>query len=154
MAYRQRRHIEFSTLDYFTTVINQDWNDITVVKSFLDAYKSPLPVICISLTEPDSKRLQLGSNTLLTDYTIVFEIFATSNGQRLDLSEYLLDKIKDGWVYNTYILGSANTLEETAAGRVNMLTIIEDTAIDFSEDVDKYDKYRWVIKVKVRVGKT
>ena len=150
MAYRERRQIELSTLEYFTTCINRDWSNISVVKAFQDAYKSPLPVICIGLKTPVSRNLQIGDNTLTVEYNIVFDIFAKSIGQRLDLSAYLIDIIKDGWAYNTYTQ-SGGVLTATPTGRINKRAFIEDTEVDFSEDVDEYDKYRWRINVKVKM---
>jgi len=150
MSYRERRNVEMSTIEHFTDNIDSNWNNITVVKAFQDAYKAPLPVICISLESPDNRNLQIGDNTLLTDYTIVFDIFCKSNGQRLDLSQYLIDTIKDGWVYNTYTQ-SGGVLTPTPAGRINKRAFIEDNRVDFGEDVDEYDKYRWRISVKVRM---
>lgn len=153
MAIRERRNIELSTLEFFTSNIASNWAGITVVKAFQDAYKAELPVVAIRLEDPESRNLQIGDNTLWSEYNIVFDIFATSDGQRLDLSQYLIDTIKDGWVYKTYT-SSSGTLTGTIAGRINKRVFIEDNRVEFGEDVDRYDKFRWRISVKIKMELT
>ena len=152
--FRERRNVELSTLDFFTTQINANWTGITVVKSFAQSYKSPRPVVAIILAEIESKRREIGTTTLDHTYLLRFDIFAKSDGQRQDLSDFMLSTIQDGWTYSTYTKNPANAeaLIATTAGRVNLVRVNSDLKLDFDEDGDVYDKYRHYIECTVRVS--
>jgi len=154
LYFRERRNCEISTLDYFTAQINANWTGISTVKSFNQAYAEPLPVVAIILAEVESKRVEIGSNTLGHTYIIRFDIFAKSDGQRQDLSDFLLTTIQDGWVYNTYMKNPSNPelLIATPTGRVNIVKVNSDLKLEFGADVDVYDKYRHYIECTVSVS--
>ncbi len=152
--FRERRCLELSTLAHFTTQVASAWSGVTLVKSFQKAYKASLPVIAIGLENNTPRRREIGNNSsLINDYNMIFDIFATSDGQRLDLAQYMLDIIKLGWVYNTYTQ-TAGVLTATVAGRAQVIKFVDDRKLNFGVDVDKYDKFRHVIEVTVRVGLT
>ena len=99
--FQQNRNVELSTLYYLETNLATDWSDVTVVKTFKQVYAKNinLPIVCLRLADTASKRLEIGSKTLDDIYLIIIDIFANSDGMRLDLAYYIKDKLKDGWVH-------------------------------------------------------
>lgn len=154
--FREGRNVELSTIYYLETSIATDWSNITVVKAFTNAYKSVLPVIAIYLSSTDNNRREVGGTTLIKDYTINIDIFSTSNGQRIDLSDYITDKLKDCWTYYTHsqTIGDTDSLTRVNAGTVMVTNYITDTKIDFGENVDVTDRFRHFIQVQVRKSET
>ena len=148
--FRESRNAELSVIYYLEDAIGTDWTGITVVKRFTDAYKSPLPVVAISLTETYNNRKEIGANTLLNDYTITVDIFAKSDGQRIDLADYIMDKLKDGCVYYTHSQ-TAGVLSRTADGRLHINRFSLNHKVDLGDEgVDVYDRFRHFIQLTVR----
>lgn len=150
--FRQNRNVELSTIFYLETSIKTDWNNVVVVKSFANAYTSTLPVVAIELSSTDNNRREIGGTTLLKDYVIDINIFCTSAGQRIDLADYITDKLKDCWTYylHSQTSGSPQTLTRVADGTIFVTDYITDNKLDFGENVDVTDKWRHLISVSVR----
>ena len=150
-AFSTTRNVELSTIYYIETQIDANWSGVEVVKSFLSAYDKTLPVVCVRLLDTGSSRLELGSTTLDNIYGITIDVFATSDGQRIDLADFILDKLKDGWVYYTHSkVTGATTLDRTSAGRVRVVEFVDNTRLDFGEQVENPDRFRHVISVNTR----
>ncbi len=153
-TYSERRNIEKSTLEYITTQINASWTDVNVVKTFKQAFAKgiPLPVICIEQDNVNSIRREIGADTLEKRYLISIDIFSKSESMRLDLVEFLLDKLKDGWVYKTYARtsGSESASTGTAAGRLRVTDFLTDNKLDFGDNANPRERYRHLISVNVR----
>ncbi len=145
------RNIELSTIFYLETQINASWSDITIVKSFLSAYNKTLPVVSIRLTDVFSDRLELGATTLYPIYTIAVDVFATSDGQRIDLGDFILDQAKEGWIFYTHSkVSGATTLDRVAAGRITVDTFATNTRLDFGDEVSNPDRFRQSLVFNVR----
>lgn len=153
MYFTRARCLELSLIDYLETSINASWTGITSVKSFTNAYKEPLPVVCIRLFDTDNDRKEIGATTLRQFFDIYIDLFATSDGQRIDLAYFIIDKLKDGCVYYDYAQSSGDpeTLTKTANGRITVTRFNNDNKVDFGEEgVDKYDLHRHFISIQVR----
>jgi len=152
--FRESRNIELSILYYVETSIAANWSNVTVVKRFLDAYKSSLPVIAINLSTTDNNYKEVGTTSLYNDYIISIDIFAKSDGQRLDLADFIMDKLKDGCTYYTHsqTSGSPETLTRVAGGYIHVSRFSMNSRIDFGEEdgVDVYDRFRHFIEIAVR----
>jgi hypothetical protein len=150
--FRETRDCELSVIYYLETQITNDWSGVTVIKSFTDAYKGTLPIVCIRLTDTTNNRREVGSVTLLNDYTITVDIFATSDGQRLDLADYIMSKLNDGCVFynHSQTSGTPTSLTRVADGRLYVHRFILNQALDFGEDADKYDRHRHLIQITFR----
>jgi hypothetical protein len=153
--FTKRRNIELSTIEYLETSINASWSGITTVKSFLQAYATSvsLPVVCIRLASTENGQLEVGSTTLDSSYNIIIDIFAKSDGQRLDLADFIVDKLKDCWTYYTYSHPSNTneTLEKVAVAKIRTVNWVEDNKLDFFDTVESRDRFRHVISVDVKV---
>jgi hypothetical protein len=151
-SFSTMRNVELSTLYYVETSINASWTGVEIVKSFLSAYDKTLPVVCVRLTDGPKERLEVGSNTLIKDYTFIIDVFATSDGQRIDLADFLVDKLKDGWVYYTHAhtVGSPAELTRTSAGRITLTRFIENNRVELGEVIENPDRFRHIVTFQVR----
>ena len=152
--FRVSRNIELSLLYYIETSLNADWTGITVVKTFKKAYHkdTALPIVCIRLSDTSATRQEVGSDTLDSRYLLILDIFSTSDGQRLDLADYIKDKLKNGWIHydHSHASGDNTTLTRIANGRDMVTEFTSDTKIEFGENVDERDQYRHTISVRAR----
>lgn len=152
--YRQARNVEKSVHYYLETNINTDWTGINTVQTWNKVYDKDvaLPIICIRLSNINSSRLEIGTDTLDDRYLIIVDIFATSNGQLIDLADYIKTKLIAGWVHYdwSHESGSNKTLTKTINGRDIVTEFITNTKIEIPETIDVKDKYRWSVSVSVR----
>jgi len=150
---RQSRSIELSTKYAIETAINANWTGITTVKTFLSAYDKTLPVVCVRLIDENVNRLEISANTLKYDYLFNIDIFATSDGQRLDLADFLIDFLKDSWVYYTWThkSGDNSILEKSATGRLAVQEFTANHRVDFGDtETTNPDRFRHSIGIRVR----
>lgn len=152
MAYfRETRNVELSTIEFLTSEITANWTGVTTVKSFQETAGAELPVVCIRLLDITSTTREIGATTFKHEYNIIIDIFAKSDGQRLDLADFIRETVKDGWVYYSYYHtpGHPDQLSKDANGRVHLVGILEDRRVDFVETVADQDKYRHIISFLV-----
>jgi len=151
-AFSTTRNVELSAIYYIETSIDNAWTGVEVVKSFLSAYDKTLPVVCIRLLDTLTDRLEIGSTTLDNEYSFIIDIFATSDGQRIDLSDFIMDKLKDGWIYYTHAHtpNDNSTLVRTNAGRCIVVAFTDNSRIDFGDEVANPDRFRHKIVFRVR----
>jgi len=150
--FRDTRNIELSTLAYIEDCLATDWSGVALVKGFTQAYKEKLPVVAVRLLRTGSTRKEIGNYDIRNVYTLAVDIFATSDGMRLDLSDYILNKIKLGYPYYEFSKDSGDniTLVKTQNGRVNILEFLENTRVEFGQDVESHDRFRHYISFNVR----
>ena len=130
-TYRITRNIEASFIDFITFSVNTDWSGINVEKTFARVYDLELPTICVR------------------------DVFCKSDGQRLDLKDYLIEKLKGGIVYYDYIIANGAIQTKTANGRIRVMSI-DDTPVDFDMDKDKldvHDRYRHLLSLTISLGR-
>jgi len=153
--FTETRNCELSTLFYLETELASAWNGVTLVKSFSKAYAKDvsLPVIAVALESTESTRREIGTNAIVSDFDISIDIFATSDGMRLDLADFVTNKLKDGYTYYTYShpSGSTSTLEKTAVGNIRVKEFVDNRRVDVSEfSQEVKDRYRHTITVTIR----
>ena len=154
--FRQRRNVQLSLLYYLQTCFTADWSDVTLVKAFKQVYAKDLslPIVCVSSPSVDNPRLEIGSNTLDPKYLINIQVFARSEAQRDDLADYIVNKVKDGWVHysHSHASGDSSTLVRVADGRDKTMDFITDNPIEITDSSDPKDTYRHIISIRVRKG--
>lgn len=152
--FRESREVQNSTIKYLKDEIDGSWSNVSTVLTFSQALSknTPLPVVCIRIIDQYTDRLELGSNTLNNTYGIVIDIFAKSDAQKLDLADFILDKLKDGWVYYQYshVSGDKTQVDTVADGRISVTEFNQNSSLDFGEQVDFRDRYRQVISIVVK----
>jgi hypothetical protein len=155
MAYRNYRNLEATLIDYIEVQLLADgWSGIRTTKAFAEIYKGALPAICVSMEESDALSREIGSKSYLENILVSIRIFATSDGQRLDLASWMLSKIMPGLDYYTYVITSG-VAAKTLAGRI---IILETTAnrkeLKNTDNLDIIDRYRHVLTFRCRIATT
>lgn len=150
-SFRDRHNLVISTLDYLSDEFGSNWNSVSVVKSFREVTKVDPPVICVMSDSVDYQRYEVGSTTLKAEYYLIINIFGTSDSQRMDLADFVIDKMKEGFIfYECY--NDANHNEVKAAnGRVAFVSVDDDLVIEADESTHKNERYRHEIIFKVAI---
>jgi len=152
--FRESRNVELSLLYFLQTSLNQDWTGVTVIKTFNDAYAKDIniPIVCVRLSQTTTSRREIGDDEYWQKYLIIIDVFSRSDGQRLDLTDYLKDKIKAGWIHydHSHASGNNTVLERTANGRDYIVEFITDSKVDVVGGSDEKDKFRQMISIQVR----
>lgn len=157
--YRTSRSIEASLQDQLTTWINADWTGISVVKTFQQVYGMSLPVICVRLGDTTFVKGEIGNDNLIRTPQVFLDVFATSDGQREDLVDYLVSKLKDGCPYYDYVTTTSgrttSVTTKTQNGRIRV-TQINTTALNFNIEKSKtetHDRYRGLVTLTISLGR-
>jgi len=156
--YRTSRNFEASVVDYIEEKLAETgsgWDNVRVEKTFANVYDEDLPCICIRCGITDHTRAEIGGTSTYRNANILIDLFCTSDGQRLDLKDWLIATLKDGLTYYNYTISGGAVDTKIADGRINVLTI-EDTPIDFDLDKEKLsveDRYRHLLTLSVTLGK-
>ena len=152
--YRNYRNIEASLIDYITYELayaSPPWI-IRVEKSFAEVYEGTPPCICVNEEDSDVKLREIGSNSYLEDILVSIRIFATSDGQRLDLASWMLSKIMPGTKYYEYTITNG-VASKDLKGTINVLEITANRKeLRNSDNLDSIDRYRHLLSLKVRIA--
>jgi len=160
MPYRRSRNIEASIIQYLQTEFDNDWNGITVEKTFSRVYEIPMneknktACVCVRLGVTAHDPVEIGSNSTKREPQILIDVFASSDGQRLDLKDYIVEKIKNGLVYYEYVIENGQVKTKTQNGRITVLTM-EDAPIDFDTEknlLEVHDRYRHLLTLTISIN--
>jgi len=155
-VYRISRNTEASIVDFLKTSFQADWGSNNVEKSFAQIYEIDLPSICVRAGVSTHTPVEVGSNSTWRTVLVSIDIFATSDGQRLDIKDWLISKVKNGINYYNYTISNGVVQSKTLAGRINIRKI-EDEPLNFDtekDELDTHDKYRHLITLTISLGKT
>ncbi len=155
MPYRISRNLEASIIDYVRTEITGAWSNIHVEKTFARIYDIELPSVCVRVGTTTHEKVELGGDSTVRTPNILIDIFATSDGQRLDIKDFLIEKLKAGLPYYDYIISNGAITSKTENGRIRVLNISDDP-IDFDvdkNDMDTHDKYRHLLTLSISLGR-
>lgn len=154
-VYRIDRNIIKSVLKKITTLMESEYPTATVVKSFKEVSSTSLPCICVRSGMEAHRKVEIGNNSTMRKKTVLLDIFATSDGERSDIKDYLIDNLKSGFPYYEYVISSSGrtvvVYSETQNGRLTIESI-EDTPINFENDRDtvaEIDRYRHLLTLIV-----
>lgn len=154
LAWQTYRCIENSLKDFLTTKVSDDSvTDINGVAVPIRVGRKEdndwtLPCITFYLDNETAERAFVGSNQRLNSYLIIIDIFATNEGERLDLAQWLKDTINDGFRYYTYTPSAStpNVPTKVAGGLVN-INFLTNSRVALGQNVDKEDAHRHRISV-------
>jgi hypothetical protein len=160
--YRPSRNIEASLIDYITERFEEEnWSDISVEKSFKRAYTIAMnmndgeAVVCVRTSSTNRKTFEIGTNSLLRSQLVLIDIFATNDGQRLDLVDFIIDELKAGCPYCEYQTEGNTKTSKIQNGRIR-ITNMDDSPVNFNtnkSDLDLQDRYRHLITLTISLGK-
>jgi hypothetical protein len=155
-TYRESRNIEASTIEFIEHILEEnDYTDVRIEKTFSRVYDLPdLPVICVRVGDTEHTKVEVGSNTTIRKPLILLDIFTDNDGQRLDLKDLLLDKIKYGWDYVEFIIENGSITSRIRNGKIQVLEVSDipvDLGIEKSQ-LDKHDRYRHFIQISAQLS--
>lgn len=153
-AYRQSRNIENSLKEYLKTNLNADWTSPTVTCELghRNINGKDLPIVVIRLSDTIHERVEVGTISTRRLPLVLIDVYATGDGQRLDLKDYLITKLKGQVTYKEYTV--TNNVSVGVANGTMMITSIEDTSVDL--DIDKselsqVDRHRWLLSLSINL---
>jgi hypothetical protein len=152
--YRISRNIEASLIDFITAALATDgWTGISVLKGFPQEYKGKAPFIGVEALEIRPQKLEIGSKTNIKNFTVKIRIFATNDGQRLDLSDWLFDELEDDVNYYNYTITSGAVSAKTLAGRIVVTRFFENRKeLVNTDQLEKEDRYRHLLSFECIVA--
>jgi len=145
--FQRARNVELSIIQSLETNVNADWSGVTIVKGFKNAYVAVLPVVAVYEQDVSMFRQEIGNTTHRKQFGMVIDIFTTSNAQRIDLADYISDKIVQGFVFNTYAhaSGDKSQIEASADGRITFISFTENRKVEITDSTDSHDRFRHTI---------
>ncbi len=155
MAYRESRNIEASLIDYLTTELEANWTNIGVEKTFAEIKEIEIPSVCIRVGDTIHTKAEIGGDSTVRTVQVLIDIFASSDGQRLDIKDFIVEKIKGGCIYYDYVIVNGAVQSKTANGRIRAM-LIDDSGVNFDTDKDRldpHDRYRSLITLSVSLGR-
>jgi len=153
--YRISRDIEASIIDYIRNQLVGNWSNVACEKTFSRIYNGDLPAICVRCGTTVHDRAEIGESSTIRTANILIDIFATDDGQRLDLKDFLIRKLKMGMPYYEYTISGGAVTDKTQNGRIRIMDI-SDEPIDFDvpkDDLEVYDRYRHLLSLSVSLGR-
>lgn len=160
--YRPSRNLEASLIQYIQDQLEFDnWTNVTVEKSFNRAMNIPIDaakgsaVICVRASDTNRSRFEIGTDNIVRKQLMLLDVFASSDGQRLDLVDFLGCTLKCGFPYYEYEVERGVVVNKIQYGRVTVLDLT-DTPVNFNIDkasLDVIDRYRHSISFSVSTGK-
>lgn len=154
-TYREQRNIEASIEDWLREIlIEHNWTNITIEKSFKKVYQQKFPVICINVLSTESVRKEIGNKVWINYYTLSFRIFGENDGQREDLTDFLTCKLDNDVDYYEYKTRDGQVVDKECAGRICLLKITRnEREFASTESVEKEDRYRQLITVQCYIAR-
>jgi len=157
--YRTSRNIEASIITFIQNQLeNENWTNINVEKSFKRARTESnknIPIICVRASDTNRTRIEIGTDSVQRSELILVDIFATSDGQRLDLVDFLGDILKHGLPYLEFQTDENEVLSSIQNGRIRV-TDLTDTPVNFNTDKSQLeicDRYRHSISLTISLGR-
>jgi hypothetical protein len=152
--YRISRNIEASLIDFITSQLIADgWTNIYTEKTAAEIYGGHFPAILVNVQEIRPEKLEIGSKTNLKYFTVYIRIFAQNDGQRLDLSDWLLDNFEDDTNYYAYTITSGIVSAKVLTGRIVITRILENRKeLTNTENLESTDRYRHLLSFEAIVA--
>jgi len=150
------RNLENSLCDFLNaqaitdgaTSINGDTISTRVGRKFENDWS--LPCISIYVDSETAPRLEIGSNVRQDSQLMVIDIFATNEGERLDIANWVVNSINNGFPYYTYYFNASDPETPTkVAGRLTHIDFISNNRVNLGQTVDEIDNHRHKITVNV-----
>ena len=153
--YQVTRNLEASIIQQLQEYFDADWTGVNVEKTFARIYDIDLPSIYVRSGATTHDRAEIGSTDTVREALILIDVFATSDGQKLDLKDYIIRKVKKGFTYYKYTIVDGQIQSKIEDGRIHVITIDENPVNfdDSKDNLDIHDRYRWNIALTVRTGK-
>ena len=143
-------NIEYSLIDYIAAQLSiSGYSNVTVSKNYKNVEAGQLPTIVVGLLNSTPKRREVGSNSLTESPQVVIRIFATTDGERATLAQWLLTKLMGTVDFNTYTINNG-TATHTHNGYIHIVSILSNgKEYEFLEGLEPEDRFRHKIAFTV-----
>jgi hypothetical protein len=154
MSYRISRSIEASLIDRITAdLVTDGWTGIYTEKTAAEIYSGHFPAFLINVQEIRPEKLEIGSKTNLKYFIVYIRLFADNDGQREDLSDWLLDKLEDDTNYYVYTITSGVVSAKVLTGRIVITRWLDNRKeLINTEVLEKKDRYRHLLSFEAIVA--
>lgn len=159
MVWGLSRSLENSLKDFLDTKISDDslvgenGNDILVRVRGKNDNILTLPAISLYAEGETLERFELGSNKRDERELIIIDIYASNEGERLDLAKWLTDTINDGFTYYTYAVNPSNpespTKTDSGLANINFLT---NSRVNLGQNIVEEDAHRHRVSINVWIS--
>jgi len=107
-----------------------------------------LPCISVYLDSVVSPKEFVGSNVTLDVNLLIIDIYATNEGERLDLAKWVYSTIRDGFRFYSYTYNASSpATPTTVAGRWIHVNFISNTRVALGQNVEYEDAHRHRISI-------
>jgi hypothetical protein len=151
--FRETRNIELSTIYYLETQIDANWSGVNVILGYPNFNDVDVPIVSVRLNDNTSTYLEIGATTFDHVYGIIIDIFARSDGQRLDLADFIRDQLAGSWTYYTHSHASGTNEEivRTDSGsKLFLMSINENRKVEIFDNPERQDRFRHIISFFVK----
>ena len=153
--YKTSRNLEASIIDFLTSKMAGSWSNVEVTKAWNKVRDLNMPVVLIRCGTTLHNPVEVGGSSTWREPNILIDIFASGDGQRLDLKDFIISEIRGGCPYYIYEIENGAVKSKTLDGRIRVTTI-DDEPINFDLDkdvTDVYERFRHLISLSVATGK-
>lgn len=153
ITYRESRNLEKTLIDFITNellVANPPWGGIIVEKAFSKITDATYPAILVQMIPTDRTPKEIGNTVTRKSYTVFVRIFATDDGMRLDLKDWLCEILEPGMKYYTYTITGNQTLKEES-GFLSIKITTDRKELENVEGLVLKDRYRHLISLKISI---
>lgn len=153
-VYRASRNYEISTTSFLTTQINANFTGVNVYRSHGEVTDNNLPCVTVRRGLITHNRVELGSFSTRREVLLLIDIFGTSEGNLLDLTDFVVSQLKGSWNYLEFTV-TGGVSSSTITGKINCVSISDEPVnlgVDKS-DLDRVDKYRSLLSVVCTANK-
>jgi hypothetical protein len=161
-TYRPTRNVEASVIDYLQSIfaMSGGWSNVVIEKTFAKIYGTQVDsnkqqaAICVRVLSSKLPKSEIGSNAIQRYPLVMIDIFATSDGQREDMKDYIIQYMKYGCPYYQYQVSGNLITSKVQTGYLRAVTI-DDTPVNFNTDKSSLavlDRYRHALSISMTTG--
>jgi hypothetical protein len=158
-VYRTSRNLESSIIDFLVSMAGQSggWANLTITKDYKKIYGLPIDAnkqnaaIGVQTTISRNTKVEIGDESTWRTAQVIIDVFATSDGQRMDLKDWLIEIIKHGLPFYQYTVSGSTVTSKVQNGNIRILKI-DDAPINLNVDksmLEVVDRYRHRIGLEV-----
>ncbi len=159
MTWRLYRNLENSFKDFLDTSIASDslvdekGNAIPVRIGRKNDSNWTIPFFSVYMESETLENFEIGSNLKDDRQLMVLDVYASNEGERLDLTKWLVDIINDGLRYYSYTYNPLTPEAPTAVagGWVN-INFLTNARVNLGQNVAKADAHRHQVTVSVWIS--
>ena len=159
LAWQLYRNLENSLKDFLDAkIVTDSVTDINGIKVPVWVGRKEddnwtLPCISLYMESETLIPFEIGSTLKDDRQLIIIDIYATNEGERLDLSKWLTATINDGWRYYSYSpnIITPESPTKVAGGLVNV-DFLTNTRVNLGQNSDEIDAHRHRVTINVWIS--